>query len=292
MTTAPAQVPASRPPSPVGKGGQGLRTIDPKYLIVFLITLVLVVGEARYSILGGYNRLATTLGLCLVTEAWLSWWLRGRVVNLASAYITGISLALLTKPQANILWPFALGAFLAIASKYVLTYRNRHLWNPSNFAISYLVLAAPSSVAILSHQWGNDLRINLVIWAFGLIIASRARVLHVTLTYVACFVVLAIVRNLIVGGPLLAELAPITGPMYQLFVFFMVTDPRTTVSTRRGRMIVVAIVALVESIIRISGDFQLALLRPFYVSPPILALAIVGPIAMWWDLHRTAKRAQ
>lgn len=289
MTTAPAQAPAPRSPSPAGRGGQGVRTaLDPKYLIVFLITLVLVAGEARYSILGGYARLATTLGVCVVTEVFLSWWLRGRVANISSAYITGISLALLTKPQANILWPFALGAFLAIASKYVLAYRNRHLWNPSNFAIAFMVLAAPSSVAILSHQWGNDLRINLVIWVFGLIIAARARVLHVTLTYVACFVLFAIARNLIVGGPLLAELAPITGPMYQLFVFFMVTDPRTTVGTHRGRIIVVAIVALVESIMRIAGDFQFALLRPFYVSPPILALAIVGPIAMWWDLRRKA----
>ena len=282
MTTAPAQAPARSLVS---------AAIDPRYLIVFLITLVLVVGEARYSILGGYERLATTLGVCLATELWLSWWLRGRVANLASAYITGISLALLTKPQSNILWPFALGAFLAIASKYVLTYRGRHLWNPSNFAIALLVLVASDSVAILSHQWGNDIGTNLVIWAFGLVIAWRARVLHVTLTYVACFVAFAILRHFIVGGPLLAELAPITGPMYQLFVFFMVTDPRTTVSTRRGRMIVVAIVALVETLIRLGGDFQLSFLRPFYVSPPILALAIVGPIAMWWDLRRTARRS-
>lgn len=263
--------------------------IDPRYLIVFLITLVLVLGEARYGILGGYERLATTLGVCMVTEAVLSKWLRGRMANLASAYVTGISLSLLTKPQANILWPFALGAFLAIASKYVLAYRGRHLWNPSNFAIALMVLVASDSVAILSHQWGNDLRINLVIWGFGLIIAARAKVLHVTLTYVACFIVFALIRNVIVGGPVLAELAPITGPMYQLFVFFMVTDPRTTVSTRRGRIIVVAIVALVEGLIRLAGDFQLPLLRPFYVSPPILALALVGPIAMWWDLRRTAR---
>ena len=264
---------------------------DPKYLIVFLITLVLVAGEARYDILGGYDRLATTLGICIATEVALSWWLRGRVANIASAYITGISLALLTKPQANILWPFALGAFIAIASKYVLTYRGRHLWNPSNFAIALLVLVASDSVAILSHQWGNDLRINLIIWVFGLAVAWRARVLHVTLTYVACFVVLAVVRNAIVGGPVLAELAPITGPMYQLFVFFMVTDPRTTVGTRRGRMLVVAIVALTETIMRLAGDFQVALLRPFYPSPPILALAIVGPIAMWWDLYRQGRKA-
>jgi len=284
MTTAPAQAPTRT------RGiGWSLSRIDPKYLIVFLITLVLVVGEARYSILGGYNRLATTLGICVATEVFLSWFLRGRIVNISSAYITGISLALLIKPQANLLWPFALGAFLAIASKYVLTYRGRHLWNPSNFAIALLLLIASSSVAVLSHQWGNDLGTNLVIWAFGLVIAWRARVLHVTLTYVACFLAFATVRHLIVGGPLLAEIAPITGPMYQLFVFFMVTDPRTTVSTRRGRILVVGIVALVETIIRLAGDFQIAVLRPLYPSPPLLALAIVGPIAMWWDLRRVAR---
>jgi hypothetical protein len=251
-------------------------------LIVFLITLVLVVGEARLQHPRRLRPPGDDLGLCLITGR--SWWLRGRVVNLASAYITGISLALLTKPQANILWPFALGAFIAIASKYVLVYRNRHLWNPSNFAIAFMVLAAPNSVAILSHQWGNDLRINLVIWAFGLIIAARARVLHVTLTYVACFVVLAIVRNLIVGGPLLAELAPITGPMYQLFVFFMVTDPRTTVSTRRGRADRRRHRGARREHHSHRGDFQLPLLRPFYaVSPLILALDcganrdVVGP---------------
>src|SRR5438132_14250315 len=280
MTTAPAQAPA-RPLVGIA--------LDPKYLIVFLITLVLVVGEARYGILGGYERLATTLGVSVATELLLAWWLRRRVVNVASAYITGISLALLIKPQANILWPFALGAFLAIASKYVLTYRGRHLWNPSNFAIALLLLLASSSVAVLSHQWGNDLGTNLVIWAFGLVIAWRARVLHVTLTYVACFLAFATLRHLIVGGPLLAEIAPITGPMYQLFVFFMVTDPRTTVRTKRGRMVELAIVPLVETIIRLAGDFQIAVLRPLYPSPPLLALAIVGPIAMWWDLRRIGR---
>jgi hypothetical protein len=52
---------------------------------------------------------------------------------------------------------------------------------------------------------------------------------------------------------------------------------------------VVALVALVETLIRLAGDYQLGLLRPFYVSPPILALAMVGPIAMLLDLRRTAK---
>src|SRR5438034_1454601 len=129
-----------------------LGQLDPRYLVSFLITLVLVLGEARYGILGGYDRLAVALGVCVATELALSRWLRGRFANPQSAYITGISLALLIKPRVDLLWPFALGGFLAIASKYVLQYRGRHLWNPSNFAIALLVLAAPASVASTSDR--------------------------------------------------------------------------------------------------------------------------------------------
>lgn len=268
-----------------------LAAIDARYLISFLITLVLVVGELRYAILGGYDRLITALGVSMATEAVLSQLTRGRVVNLQSAYITGISLSLLLKPQSALLWPFALGAVIAIASKYVLQYRGRHLWNPSNFAIALLLLVADDTVAILSHQWGNDLATNLVIWCFGLAIGLRVGVLHITLTYVASFLMLALIRHLLVGGPLLAELAPITGPMYQLFIFFMITDPRTTISTRRGRMLVAVLVAIVETGIRLAADYNLGWLRPLYPSPPILALAIVGPAAMWWDLYRSRSSA-
>jgi len=266
-----------------------LGQLDPRYLVSFLITLVLVLGEARYGILGGYDRLAVALGVCVATELALSRWMRGRFANPQSAYITGISLALLIKPRVDLLWPFALGGFLAIASKYVLQYRGRHLWNPSNFAIALLVLAAPASVAILSRQWGNDLATNAVIWCFGLLIASRVRMLHVTLTYVAGFVALAALRHWMVGGPLVAEIAPITGPMYQLFIFFMITDPRTTVSTVRGRIIVAAVVAVAEAAIRLAGDFHVAALSPLYPAPPILALAIVGPVANLIDLYRTGR---
>jgi Na+-transporting NADH:ubiquinone oxidoreductase subunit NqrB len=269
-----------------------LGTVDPRYLVSFLITLILVLGEAFYGILGGYERLAITLGVCMATEVALSWLIRGHIASLQSAYVTGLSLSLLLKPQAGLIWPFALGSFLAIASKYVLAVRGRHLWNPSNFAISLLLVLAPSRIALLSHQWGNHLGTNVVIWAFGLLIASRVRVLHVTLTYVACYLVLAALRSALVGTPLLAELAPITGPMYQLFIFFMITDPRTTVHTKRGRIIVVAIVALVEAAIRVAGDYNVAALSPLYPAPPILALAIVGPVAMAIDLTRDAKTAR
>jgi Na+-translocating ferredoxin:NAD+ oxidoreductase RnfD subunit len=268
------------------------KKIDPRYLIAFLITLVLVAAQVRYHMLGSYDRLVVALGVCMATEALLSWFDRGKVVNLLSAYISGISLTLLIKPQGGALWPFALGGFLAISSKYVLRYRENHLWNPTNFAIAALLLAAPDRVSVLSHQFGNDLTTNLVIWIFGLIIAARVGVIHITLTYVASFLLLNGARALALGQPLLPEIAPITGPMYQLFIFFMITDPRTVVRGRRKQVIVAVLIAVMETLIRFASDKGWPLPTAFNVAPAFFALAMVGPVAKLVDLRRGRSRAK
>jgi len=266
------------------------RHITPKVLVSSLVTLILVLGELRYQILGGYDRLAMALGCCIATEVVLSRLLRGSWPrSVLSSYISGNSLAILLKPAAGLLWPFGLGAVITIGSKYVLTWRGRHLWNPTNFSIAAMVLLAPGSVTILSHEWGNDLRVNAVIWAIGLLTVARAKLLHVTLSYVAAFAAFAGLRTAITGVPFLVELAPITGPMYQLFVFFMITDPPTTVASRRGRIVVAVIIAAVETLLRLGNDFHLAFAAPFAPAPPIFALAIVGPIAKALDLARARK---
>jgi enediyne biosynthesis protein E5 len=272
----------------LARGWNRASRIDPRYLIAFLITLVLVVAQLRYQMLGSYDRLVLALGVCTATEAALSWFDRGKVVNLLSAYISGISLTLLIKPQGGALWPFALGGFLAIASKYVLRYRENHLWNPTNFAISALLLAAPDRVSVLSHQFGNDVTTNLVIWIFGLLIAARVGVIHITLTYVASFLVLNGARALALGQPVLPEIAPITGPMYQLFVFFMITDPRTVVRGRSKQITVAIVIAVMETLIRFASDRGWPLPIGVNAAPAFFALATVGPVAKWLDLR--AKR--
>jgi Na+-transporting NADH:ubiquinone oxidoreductase subunit NqrB len=264
--------------------------IDPRYLIAFLITLVMVAAQLRYHMLGSYDRLVLALGVCLASEALLSWFDRGKIVNLLSAYISGISLTLLVKPQGGALWPFALGGFLAISSKYVLRYRDNHLWNPTNFAVAALLLLAPDRVSVLSHQFGNDLTTNLVIWIFGLIIAARVGVLHITLTYVASFLLLNALRAVALGQAVLPEIAPITGPMYQLFVFFMITDPRTIVRGRRRQILIAIVIAAMETVIRFASDKGWPLQTAFNVAPAFLALALVGPVTKWLDLRRLAYR--
>jgi Na+-translocating ferredoxin:NAD+ oxidoreductase RnfD subunit len=277
--------------NPLVRSWETGKKIDPRYLIAFLITLVLLAAQLRYHMFGGYERLALSLAACLATEAVLSWFDRGKVVNLLSAYISGISLTLLLKPQGGALWPFALGGFIAIASKYVLRYRDNHLWNPTNFAVAALLLAAPDRISVLSHQFGNDITTNLVIWIFGLIIAARVGVLHITLTYVASFLLLNSARAAMLGQAVVPEIAPITGPMYQLFIFFMFTDPRTVVRGRNRQIVVAILIAFVETVIRFASDQGWALPTGFNAAPAFFALATVGPVAKWLDLRRLARQA-
>jgi Na+-translocating ferredoxin:NAD+ oxidoreductase RnfD subunit len=282
---------SAAPRSAVARLWERASQFDPRYLIALLITLVLLAAQLRYHMVGGYERLALALAVCVATEALLSWFDRGTVVNLLSAYISGISLTLLIKPQGAALWPFVIGGFLAISSKYVLRYRGNHLWNPTNFAIVALLLVAPDRVSVLSHQFGNDVTTNLVIWVFGLIIAARVGVLHITLTYVASFLLLNSLRAAALGQPVLPELAPITGPMYQLFVFFMITDPRTVVRGRRRQIIIAIVVAVAEALIRFASDRGWPMPIAFYAAPPLVALALVGPVAKWIDLRRASSRS-
>src|SRR5205814_4622856 len=190
------------------------------------------------------------------------------------------------RPAGAALSPFGVGGVLALSSKYVLRYRGHRLWNPTNFAVSALLLLAPDRVSVLSHQFGNDITTNLVIWIFGLIIAARVGVLHITLTYVASFLILNGVRAAALGMPVLPEIAPITGPMYQLFVFFMITDPRTVVRGRRRQIVVAILIAVMETLIRFASDSGWHLPTAFNAAPAFLALAMVGPVAKWLDLRR------
>jgi len=94
-------------------------------------------------------------------------------------------------------------------------------------------------------------------------------------------VVLAGVRTLITGHPFLAEVAPITGPMYQLFIFFMITDPKTTVKSKRGQCVVAFLAAVAEMAFRLAQN----------VDAPYFALTVVGPVAMAIDIWRSSRAA-
>jgi Na+-translocating ferredoxin:NAD+ oxidoreductase RnfD subunit len=264
-----------------GAGSMLARFFSPqnRYLPPIFITLILLVGQVSYGVLESFSRTLLAIATAVVFELVLTRLVYRKWPVLASAYITGISVGILIRSPEY--WPYALTSAIAITSKFVIRWRGRHLWNPSNFAICAMLLLAPEFIATLSIQWGNAIWPMLVVWVLGAFITWRVKRFHITATYVVSFIALAGVRTLITGHPFLAEVAPITGPMYQLFIFFMITDPKTTVRSKRGQMLVAFLVAVAEMCFRLAQN----------VDAPYFALTVVGPIAMAIDIWRTPRKS-
>src|SRR6476660_6898460 len=172
---------------------------DNRYIAPLFITFILLVDHLSYGILESYQRTALAIVVAIITELILGRIFFGKWLNLASAYITGISVGILVRSPAY--WPYALCSVVSIMSKYVLRVKGRHIWNPSNFGISVLLFLAPETVATLSIQWGNYLLPMIVIWCLGSVIIYRVRRFHITATYVISFVLFAFLRSWITGSP-------------------------------------------------------------------------------------------
>ena len=281
MSSTTASAASVAPPAVAAKAPPKLFGIDSRFVAPVFITFILLVGQLTYGILESYAMTALAIVTAVALELALGRLLVGRWPHLASAYISGISVGILTRsPYA---WPFALCSAISITSKYVLRVRDRHIWNPSNFGISVMLLLAPWAYSTLSVQWGNNLWPMLVIWTLGAVITYHVGRIHITLTYVASFFALAYVRSLVTGHSYWAEAAPITGPMYQLFIFFMITDPKTTVrSSKWAQAFVGFLVALAEMFLRLAEN----------VHAPYYALFIVGPAANLVEIYLTSRRTK
>jgi Na+-transporting NADH:ubiquinone oxidoreductase subunit NqrB len=266
--------------------------LDQRYVAPLLITGILFVSQSGFGVLESLPHTLTAIATAIFVEVFLRKITVGKFPHLASAYISGISVGILLRTP--LFWPFAACAAISIASKYVLRWEGRHLWNPSNFGICMMLFLAHDTVATLSQQWDNRFWAMLVIWVVGSFIISRLKRFHICATYVLSFLFFAFVRGLITGQGFLIEAAPITGPMYQLFIFFMITDPPTTVRSKRGQILVAFCVAAMECVLRLLHDMPFnvsdagmrAFIQNLSIHAPYFALFIVGPIANVLDIWR------
>jgi Na+-translocating ferredoxin:NAD+ oxidoreductase RnfD subunit len=266
----------SKPPLPHAAGKPEMRGWTPissrlnPFLPPIFITLILLVGNLSFGILESYTKTLLAIATAMTCEMVLGRIFLRKWPHPASAYITGISVGILIRSPA--FWPYALCSAIAITSKYALRVRGRHISNPSNFGICAMLILASQAVASLSIQWGNNLASLIVISVLGSVIVWRAKRFNVTFTYVVCFIALSFLRAYITGDPWQSEVAPITGSMYQLFIFFMITDPKTTVRSRVGQCVVAATIAVVEFFFRLDSSIYAALYALFWVGPAALLI--------------------
>ncbi|MEO8066361.1 MAG: RnfABCDGE type electron transport complex subunit D [Flavobacteriales bacterium] len=191
--------------------------------------------RARYAIIAA-TCLATQSAFVLVHG--LEW------RTLKSAAITTLGLCLLFKSGSAI--TLVLGASIAIASKFVVRVRGKHIFNPANIGIIAAMLLT-GDAWVSPGQWGSGAALVFLVGAAGLMVVLRVGRIDTSLAFLGTFAALHFARNVLyLGWGADVWLHQLTNGSLLLFTFFMITDPVTTPSAPRARIgwsIAVAVLA-------------------------------------------------
>jgi Na+-transporting NADH:ubiquinone oxidoreductase subunit NqrB len=174
--------------------------------------------------------LATALGTQKICD-----WLSGSPAPFAStarsALISGLSLCLLVR--TNVAALACLAAVIAIAGKFLIKVRGKHVFNPTDGAIVALLLVT-KHVWVSPGQWGTPAFFAFLMACAGSLVVTRAARADVTLAFG---------RSLYLGEPLTIPLHRLESGSFLLFSFFMISDPKTTPDSRAARILFAALVA-------------------------------------------------
>lgn len=214
---------------------------DPRHYQIAVLGCLLAYGMAALDFEVSWHRAAVILSSVLVCQ-----WLCARLVatrfEWRSALISGISLCLLCR--TNAWWLAVLAAFIAIGSKFVVRWRGKHVFNPTNLALVVLMLAADSAVWVSPGQWGNVAFFAFLMACLGGLVVMRAGRTDVALVFLLTWVLLLVGRSAWLHEPMTIPLHRLQNGALLLFTFFMISDPRTTPDSRAGRVLFAILVAV------------------------------------------------
>lgn len=232
------------------------RWSDPRVPFAALLTLYSVLG---FTVLG-FNRnplqmLATVVAGCALDVALARGFTRRWVVPL-SAYITSCSLALLLNYSHGSPLLFV-PVYFAIASKYVLTFEGRHVFNPSLFGVALSLLTTRELItAAPAYQWaGGSMAMSafLVMTALALFVfrVGRGPLIGSFLVFYALQTGLRAWIMRFHLPPTMLFVGTLGSPPFFLFTFYMLTDPATSPRTARGQVIQAAAIAFVDLLLHL-----------------------------------------
>jgi Na+-transporting NADH:ubiquinone oxidoreductase subunit NqrB len=156
-----------------------------------------------------------------------------------SALISGLSLCLLLR--TNSLELAIAAAVITVASKFLIRSQGKHLFNPTNFGIVVMLLTGHAWVS--PGQWGNLAFFACLMAGLGSLVVTRAARSDVTLSFIVFYMALVFGRSLWLGEPMSIPIHRLQSGALLLFTFFMISDPKTTPSSRAGRILFALLVA-------------------------------------------------
>lgn len=157
-----------------------------------------------------------------------------------SCLISGLSLCLLLR--TNSLFIAVLCAAITISSKFIFRFNNKHMFNPTNFGLVLMIILT-NGVWVSPGQWGNAAIIGFFIACIGGLVANRASRSDVTYAFLFFYTIMIFGRAIWLGDPLSIPLHQLQNGAFLIFTFFMISDPKTTPDSRKGRILFAFLVA-------------------------------------------------
>ncbi len=247
---------------------------DPRLHLAAVIITLQVLGQTAFGFQLSIAQILVALLTCAVLEVSIAFRRQRVLMWPASALLTGNGVAFVLRVPGtehgdwwslNGWWIFAGTAAVALLSKYLITFRGRHVFNPSNFGLVLCFLLLGSARADPLDLWWGPMSAWMalalaIIVVGGLAILSRLRLLEIAVFFWVAFA--AGIAVLAASGHAMTarwHLGPVTGwefwrvlvfsPEILVFLFFMITDPKTIPSGRRGRRAYAVGIALVATLL-------------------------------------------
>ena len=242
---------------------------DPRWLQIAFLSSFLVTGVLFLGFDIPWWQPPILLGC-----AWSTQWLMTQVLKVPPAgylspTITGLGLSILLRTDA--LWVLPLAAFAAIAGKFVIRIRGKHLFNPANLGLGVAMLCT-SHAWCSPSQWSENT--VLIAWfaVLGCAVTQRAFRQDISLAFLAAWVALKVGRVLYLGQHLPALVHQLAVGSLIIFAFFMISDPKTTPDHRAGRIFYAALVASVGFAIQFGLWWQNGLIWALLACSPLVPL--------------------
>jgi len=243
---------------------------DPRLHLAGVIITIHVLGQTALGFRVSVPQIVISILICAAIEVIWTFLRTRHIVWPASAMLTGSGVALILRlvgMERDDHWSwegwhiFAAVAGLSLLTKYLIRYRGSHVFNPSNVGLVAAFLVLGSEVIEPLDFWWAPLDFwmaaaYLVILVGGLLITRRLRLLTMAaafwLTLVAGIGVLAISGHCMTAA---WALQPVCGtsfwwviassPEVLIFLFFMITDPKTIPEGEAARVTFAVSLALV-----------------------------------------------
>jgi enediyne biosynthesis protein E5 len=254
------------------------RRLDPRLYQIGTLACLLLYGMLALGFDISPARGVLLVGTALTTQLVCTRIWRLPAFDSRSAAISGLSLCLLLRTHSA---PLAAGAAVAaVASKFLLRWNGKHLFNPTNFGIVAMMLAT-ADVWVSPAQWGNTAFFGFLLACAGGLVVHRAARSDVAFAFIAAYVSLLVGRSLWLGEPLAIPMHRLESGSLLIFTFFMISDPKTTPNSRTGRILFGALVAFGAWFIQF---------RLFHTNGPLWSLAFFALLVPAIDLILPGER--